>query len=68
MELPGCTRRATSKSVDEGGGGGAVLKHLDGVIVSCAGELGAMLGVVLDVLAQALSRPLLAVAQLPLLA
>jgi hypothetical protein len=45
--------------VDEGG---AVLECRDGVVVGRTGELGAALGEVLDVVAQAFTQLLLAVA------
>jgi hypothetical protein len=67
-ELPRGLRCAASESVDEGGAGRAVLQCRDGVVVSCAGKLGATLGEASDVLAQALLGLLLAIAQLPLLA
>jgi hypothetical protein len=64
----GRTGHAAPKSMDERGARCAVLEHQNGVVVSCTGELGAALGEAPDVLAQALPRLLLAVAQLPLLA
>jgi hypothetical protein len=67
-ELAGRTRHAVPKSVDEGSAGCAILEHRDGVLVGRTGEFGAALREALNVLAQALSRLLLAVAQLPLLA
>jgi hypothetical protein len=66
-ELPGRTRQAVSESVDEGGVGRAILKRRDGIVVGCTGKLGAALGEAPDVLAQAFSQLLLAVAQLPLI-
>jgi hypothetical protein len=60
-------RHAAPKSVDEGYACHAVLEHRDGVIVSRVGEFGVALGEAPNVLAQALSRLLLAVAQFPLL-
>jgi hypothetical protein len=54
--------------VDEGGAGRVVLERRDGVIVGHTGKLSATLGEASDVLAQAFSRLLLAVAQLQLLA
>jgi hypothetical protein len=54
--------------MDDGGTRRPVLKRLDCVIVGRAGELGAALGEASYVLAKALPRLLLAVAQLPLLA
>jgi hypothetical protein len=49
--------------MDEGGAGGAVLEHRDGIIVGRIGELGEAL----DVVMQAFTRLLLAIVQLPLL-
>jgi hypothetical protein len=54
--------------MDEGGTRRFVLKHRDGVVVGCAGELGAALGEAPYVLVKALPGLLFAVAQLPLLA
>jgi hypothetical protein len=67
-ELASRAGRAAPESVDEGRARHAVLEHRDGVIVGRTGELGAALGEALYVLAEALPRLLLAVAQLPLLA
>jgi hypothetical protein len=67
-ELAGRARHAASESVDEGCACHAVLECRDGVIVGSTWELGAALGEALDVLAKTLSRLLLAVALLPLLA
>jgi hypothetical protein len=67
-ELAGRARHAAPKSVDEGRARRAVLERRDGVIVSRTGELGATLGEASYVLVETLSRLLLAVAQLPLLA
>jgi hypothetical protein len=53
--------------VDEGGAGGIILKRRDGVIVCGTGELGDALGEEPDVVVQALTRLLFAVAQLPVL-
>jgi hypothetical protein len=54
-ELTGCTRHATSESVDDGGAGRVVLKRRDGVVVGRIGKLGAALGEAPDVLTQAFS-------------
>jgi hypothetical protein len=54
--------------MDEGCARRAVLERRDGIVVGCTGELGATLGEASYVLALALPRLLLAVAQLPLLA
>jgi hypothetical protein len=53
--------------MDEGGAGGAVLEHRDGIIVGRIGELGEALVEALDVVMQAFTRLLLAIVQLPLL-
>jgi hypothetical protein len=60
-KLPGRTRHATPKSVDEGGARRPVLKRRDGVVVSRVGELGAALGEVLYVLAKTLPQLVLVV-------
>jgi hypothetical protein len=67
-ELAGCSRHAAPESMDEGCAGRVILERRDGVIVSHTGEFGATLGEAPNVLTQALSRLLLVVAQLPLLA
>jgi hypothetical protein len=54
--------------MDEGGAGRVVLERRDGVIVLRTGKFVASLGEASDVLAQALSWLLLAVAQCPKLA
>jgi hypothetical protein len=61
-ELVSRSRHAAPESVDEGGAHRAVLERQNGVVVGCTGEFGAVLGEAQDVLAQALSRLLLAVA------
>jgi hypothetical protein len=66
-ELASRMRHAAPKSVNEGRARRAIPEHRDGVVLGCIGKLGAALGEAPDVLAQALPRLLLAVAQLPLL-
>jgi hypothetical protein len=66
-EFAGRTRHAAPELMDEGCAGRAILEHRDGVVVGHTGEFGVVLGEAPNVLAQALSRLLLAVAQLPLL-
>jgi hypothetical protein len=67
-ELKSRTRHAARDMMDEGGACRAVLERRNGVVVGCIREFGAALGEASDVLALALPRLLLAVAQLPLLA
>jgi hypothetical protein len=67
-ELAGRAGHAAPKSMDEGRARRAVLECRDGIVVSRTGELGATLGEASYVLAEALPRLLLVVAQLPLLA
>jgi hypothetical protein len=67
-ELAGCARHAAPESVDEGRACRVVLERRDGVVVGRTGELSVVLGEASYVLAEALPRLLLAVAQLPLLA
>jgi hypothetical protein len=66
-ELTSRAGHAAHKPVDEGCARRAVLECRDGVVVGRTGELGAALGEASYVLAEALPRLLLAVAQLPLL-
>jgi hypothetical protein len=69
VEELACRRRhAAPESIDEGRARRAVLERRDGIGFGCVGEFGAALGEALNVLTQALSRLLLAVAQRPLLA
>jgi hypothetical protein len=67
-ELAGHARHAAPESMDEGCERRAVFERRDDVVVGRTGELGAALGEEPYVLAKALPRLLLAVAQLPLLA
>jgi hypothetical protein len=67
-EFPSRTRQAVFKSVNQGSTCRAIFEHRDGVVVGRTGEFSAALGEALDVLTQALSRLLLVVGQLPLLA
>jgi hypothetical protein len=67
-ELAGRARHAAPESVDEGHARRAVRERRDGVIVGRTGELSVALGEASYVLVETLSRLLLAVAQLPLLA
>jgi hypothetical protein len=67
-ELASHSRHAALESMDEGCAARVVREHLDDVVVGRTGEFGAALGEALNVLMQDLSRLLLVVAQLPLLA
>jgi hypothetical protein len=50
-ELPSSSGHAALESMDEGGAGRAIMEHQDGVVVPCAGKLGAALGETRDVVA-----------------
>jgi hypothetical protein len=67
-ELAGRSKHAMYESVDEGRACRAILERRDGVVVSRTRELGAALGEASYVLAETIPRPLLAFAQLPMLA